>query len=325
MSMIEFDGVTKVYSDGTTAVDDISFEVASGETLTLVGPSGCGKTTTMKMINTLIRVTDGTISVDEVPVDERNTIDLRRTIGYVIQEIGLFDHMTVSENIGIVPDLLGWDDDRIDDRVVELLELIELPGEAKDQYPSELSGGQRQRVGVARALAANPQVMLMDEPFGALDPLTRENLQDEFLDIQNNLDVTIVFVTHDIDEALKMGDKVAVMRDGSIVQCDIPKTILSEPTDDFVADFVGEDQQLKHLSTVAVEEVMDDNVPPPDSPTVAPSSTLKDVAKVLLGSDYDALPVIDGGETVGVVTRAHVQAVIGDSGTLAEVEVGNGA
>lgn len=325
MNMIEFDDVTKVYSDGTTAVDGISFEVASGETLTLVGPSGCGKTTTMKMINTLIRTSEGTISVDGVSVNECDTIDLRRSIGYVIQEIGLFDHMTVGENIGLVPDLLGWDDDRIDNRVVELLELIELPPKTKNQYPNELSGGQRQRVGVARALAANPQVMLMDEPFGALDPLTRENLQDEFLDIQDDLNVTIVFVTHDIDEALKMGDKVAVMRDGSIVQCDTPTAILSDPADDFVADFVGEDQMLKHLATVAVEAVMDDDISPHDSPTVTPSSTLKDVAKILLGSDYDVLPVVKDGEPVGSVTRTHVQTVVGDDSTLSGTEVSNSA
>ncbi|MFC6964047.1 ABC transporter ATP-binding protein [Halocatena marina] len=323
--MIEFDDVTKVYSDGTTAVDGISFKVAPGETLTLVGPSGCGKTTTMKMINTLIRTSEGTISVDGVSVNERDTIDLRRSIGYVIQEIGLFDHMTVGKNIGLVPDLLGWDDDRIDNRVVELLELIELPPETKNQYPNELSGGQRQRVGVARALAANPQVMLMDEPFGALDPLTRENLQDEFLDIQDDLNVTIVFVTHDIDEALKMGDTVAVMRDGSIVQCDTPTAILSDPADDFVADFVGEDQKLKHLATVTVEAVMDDDVPPHDSPTVTPSSTLKDVARILLGSDYDVLPVVEDGEPVGSVTRTHVQTIVGDDSTLSGIEVSNSA
>jgi osmoprotectant transport system ATP-binding protein len=312
MSMIEFDDVTKIYGDGTTAVDGVSFEVEAGETLTLVGPSGCGKTTTMKMINALIPVTEGTISVDGVPIGDRDTIDLRRSIGYVIQEIGLFDHMTVGDNIGIVPDLLGWDDDRIDDRVEELLDLIELPPETNDQYPGELSGGQRQRVGVARALAANPQVMLMDEPFGALDPITRESLQDEFLEIQSNLDVTIVFVTHDIDEALKMGDKVAVMREGAIVQCDRPQKILSDPANAFVEDFVGEDQQFKRLSTVTVGEVMEEGDPSRNGgPTVAPTDDLKEVTRVLMGSERDTIPVVDGDETVGTVSRDHVRAVVG--------------
>jgi len=325
MSMIEFENVTKVYDDGTVAVDDLTFEVEMGETLTLVGPSGCGKTTTMKMINTLISATEGTISIDGVPVDERDTIELRRSIGYVIQEIGLFDHMTVGENIGIVPDLLGWDDDRIDDRVAELLRLIELPPETREQYPSELSGGQRQRVGVARALAANPDVLLMDEPFGALDPITRENLQDEFLEIQSDLDVTIVFVTHDIDEALKMGDTVAVMREGSIVQCDTPKTILSHPATEFVTDFVGEDQQLKHLSTVTVADVMDDDATPADAPTVRPTQDLKAVTQVFLGSDYDALPVVEEGDRVGSVTRDHIQEVVGDDSALSNREVAHDA
>ncbi|WP_323674533.1 ABC transporter ATP-binding protein [Halorubellus sp. PRR65] len=325
MSMITFDNVRKVYAGGTVAVDGIDVEVNAGETLTLVGPSGCGKTTTMKMINDLIPATEGTISVDGEPIGSRDTIEHRRSIGYVIQEIGLFDHMTVGENIGLVPDLLGWDQDRIDDRVTELLELIELPSSTRDQYPGALSGGQRQRVGVARALAANPQVMLMDEPFGALDPLTRENLQNEFLELQSTLDVTIVFVTHDIDEALKMGDKVAVMRDGEIVQCDTPKTILSDPANDFVADFVGEDQQMKHLSTVTVADVMDDGGASRDAPEVAPTDDLKDVAQAFLGGTHDALPVVRDGEAVGTVTRAHLREVLGNGPSLSEVGVDRGA
>ncbi|WP_089871663.1 ABC transporter ATP-binding protein [Halogranum rubrum] len=308
--MIQFENVTKTYGDGTTAVDGLSFEVKAGETLTLVGPSGCGKTTTMKMINALIPATEGTISIDGVSIDDCDTIELRRSIGYVVQEIGLLDHMTVAENIGIVPDLLGWDDDRIENRVDELLELIELPLESGKQYPSELSGGQRQRVGVARALAANPQVLLMDEPFGALDPITRDSLQDEFLEIQSELDVTIVFVTHDIDEALKMGDKVAVMRNGDIVQCDTPKTILSDPATEFVSNFVGEDQHFKHLSTVSVADVMTEETDPLDAPSVQPTEDLKQVAQIFLGSDQDALPVVQNGTRVGTVTRGQVKVVV---------------
>ncbi|MHB9287138.1 ABC transporter ATP-binding protein [Halobacteriales archaeon Cl-PHB] len=239
-STIEFDDVTKVYDDGTVAIENLSFAVEEGTTTVLVGPSGCGKTTTMKLVNRLEDPTEGTVVFEGEDVQDQDPIDLRRRVGYVIQEIGLFDHMTVGENVATVPELEDWDADRIDDRVDELLELMDLPPEQfRDQYPGELSGGQRQRVGVARALAADPDVLLMDEPFGALDPITRENLQDEFLDIQERIDTTILFVTHSIDEALKMGDKIAIFDVGELVRYDTPANILEDPGSEFVADFIG--------------------------------------------------------------------------------------
>src|SRR6056297_2866180 len=255
--MIEFDNITKVYNDDTVAIEDVSFTVEEGTTTVLVGPSGCGKTTTMKLVNRLEDPTEGTVYFDGTDVLSQDRVQLRRDIGYVIQEIGLFDHMTVGENVATVPELKGWERDRIDDRVDELLSLMDLPPEQyRDQYPGELSGGQRQRVGVARALAADPDVMLMDEPFGALDPITRSSLQDEFLDTQEELDVTILFVTHSVEEALKMGDRIAVFDVGEIVQYDTPQEILANPKNDFVRDFIGQDRELKKLQVTDVRDVM---------------------------------------------------------------------
>jgi osmoprotectant transport system ATP-binding protein len=305
--MIRLENLTKVYDDGTVAVDDVSLEVPRGETATLVGPSGCGKTTTMTMVNRLTEITDGDIVIDGESVQEYDPIELRRNIGYVIQEIGLFDHMTVTENISIVPDLRGWDDDRKEERVEELLDLIRLPASVKDRYPESLSGGQRQRVGVARALAAKPDIMLMDEPFGALDPITREELQDEFLEIQAGLDVTILFVTHDINEALKMGDKVAVLRDGELVQYDASADLLRNPKNEFVESFIGEDRLLKQLAVVTVREVMEPASGNLDAsgPTVHPDDSLKRALQQLLqfGSP---LPVVEAGSVVGQVSEADI-------------------
>lgn len=255
--ILEFDEVTKIYDDGTVAIEDISFEVEQGTTTVLVGPSGCGKTTTLELVNRLIEVTNGTIRFQGEDIRDIDAVQYRRNLGYVIQEIGLFDHMTVSENVGIVPKLKGWDKERIDDRIDELLNLMDLPAETyRDQHPNELSGGQRQRVGVARALAADPNLLLMDEPFGALDPITRDNLQDEFLEIQAEIDKTILFVTHDINEALKMGDKIAIYNHGAIVQYDTPKEILSNPKNEFVEEFIGSDRIMKKLKVITAEEVM---------------------------------------------------------------------
>jgi osmoprotectant transport system ATP-binding protein len=311
--MIRLENVSKMYGDGTQAVEKVSFEVPRGDVATLVGPSGCGKTTTMKMINTLIEPTEGTIYVDGTPTDELDPIELRRNVGYVIQEIGLFSHMTVEENVGVVPDIVGWDDDRIDSRVTELLELIQLPPEVREKYPSELSGGQRQRVGVARALAAEPDIVLMDEPFGALDPLTREELQDEFLRIQNDLDVTIAFVTHDIDEAVKMGDRVAVMNDGELVQYDRPRKLLAQPENEFVESFVGEDRLLKQLQTVSVREAMNER---PDAAektprTVTPDDSLKTAIQRLFASNRTTLSVMANGEIVGELSEDDVRGAAG--------------
>ncbi|WP_235892587.1 ABC transporter ATP-binding protein [Mycolicibacterium hodleri] len=255
---ILLDGVTKKYGgQSVAAVDDVTLEIPAGEIVMLVGPSGCGKTTTMKMINRLIEPTSGRIFIGEDDVTHRNADELRRHIGYVIQGAGLFPHLTVGDNIAIVPRLLKWDKKRTSARIDELLELVNLePGKYRDRYPRELSGGQQQRVGVARALAADPPVLLMDEPFGAVDPITRQRLQDELLRLQEELRKTIVFVTHDFDEAVKLGDKIAILQQGSrIVQYDTPEEILANPADDFVRGFVGHGAALKQLTLTRVRDV----------------------------------------------------------------------
>ncbi|TLQ44483.1 ABC transporter ATP-binding protein [Streptomyces marianii] len=253
--MIRFEHVTKRYGDGTTAVDDLSFEVAAGELVTLVGPSGCGKTTTMKMVNRLIEPTEGRISLDGEDISAVDPVQLRRRIGYVIQQVGLFPHKTVLENTATVPHLLGWKRTRGRERAAELLDLVGLdPRVYGDRYPEQLSGGQRQRVGVARALAADPPVLLMDEPFGAVDPVVRERLQSEFLKLQAAVRKTVLFVTHDIEEAVRLGDRIAVYGQGRIEQFDAPAAVLGAPATPYVADFVGADRGLKRLSVTPVEE-----------------------------------------------------------------------
>ena len=255
---ILLDGVTKRYdAQSQAAVDDITMEIPAGEIVMLVGPSGCGKTTTMKMINRLIEPTSGRILIGDDDVTKRDPDQLRRHIGYVIQGAGLFPHLTVGDNIAIVPRLLKWDKKRTASRIDELLDLVSLdPGQYRDRYPRELSGGQQQRIGVARALAADPPVLLMDEPFGAVDPITRQRLQDELLRLQEELRKTIVFVTHDFDEAVKLGDRIAILQTGSkIVQYDSPERILAEPADDFVRGFVGAGAALKQLTLTRVRDV----------------------------------------------------------------------
>ena len=260
--MIEFKNVVKQYPNGFRAVDNLNLMVHEGEICVLIGPSGCGKTTSMRMINRLISISSGEILIDGQPNTELPVEELRRQIGYAIQQIGLLPHMTIYDNIAIVPRLLKWDEDRIRPRVDELLELVGLdPDISRDKFPRQLSGGQQQRVGVARALGADPPIMLMDEPFGAVDPITREVLQAEFLQIQERVGKTIIFVTHDIDEAIKMGDRIAIMRDGHLVQYDTPDTILAHPTNRFVRDFVGTDRTLKRLGLVRIRNLMD-NEPP---------------------------------------------------------------
>ncbi len=246
--MIRFHGVTKTFADGTTAVDDLTLTAPTGEITVLVGPSGCGKTTSLRMVNRMIEPTEGTISLDDRDTASLKPAELRRGMGYVIQHAGLFPHRTVLDNVGTVPRLLGWKKERIRSRGMELLETVGLSVELADRYPSQLSGGQQQRVGVARALAADPPVMLMDEPFSAVDPVVREQLQDEFLRLQDELGKTIVFVTHDIDEAIKLGDQVAVFRvGGHLAQVADPAYLLAHPADDFVADFVGKDRGYRSL------------------------------------------------------------------------------
>ncbi|CAN5856160.1 betaine/proline/choline family ABC transporter ATP-binding protein [soil metagenome] len=256
-SMIRLEQLTKRFpGQEQPAVHDLDLEIPEGEIVVFVGPSGCGKTTTMKMINRIIEPTSGKTFLEGEDVTQTDPDKLRRRIGYVIQQIGLFPHMTIYENVAAVPNLLKWDDAKTSTRVDELLDVVGLdPGAYRDRYPKELSGGQRQRVGVARALAADPPVMLMDEPFGAIDPITRDRLQNEFLRLQEEIRKTIVFVTHDIDEAIKMGDRIAIMGEQSrIAQFDTPEAILSAPADDFVADFIGSRASLKRLSLARVRD-----------------------------------------------------------------------
>ena len=266
--MIKFENVTKIYPGmSSPAVDNLSFTVPTGEICTIVGPSGCGKTTAMKLVNRLIDATDGAIHVlderDEMSnVLEMDPIQLRRSIGYIIQQIGLFPHRTILENIGTVPQLLDWDEARIRNRAEELVTMMNMPVDFLERYPHELSGGQRQRIGVARGMATDPPVMLMDEPFGAVDPINRKILQNEFLRLQQEIKKTILFVTHDIDEAIKMGDKICILNVGGLLeQYDSPANILAYPANEFVEDFVGADRALKRLNLVRVEEVMNSRPP----------------------------------------------------------------
>ena len=304
--------VTKEYA-GTDepAVDSINLEIDAGEFVVLVGPSGCGKTTTMRMINRLVEPTSGKITIGDDDVMQLNVEDLRRGIGYVIQQGGLFPHMTIAQNVALVPKLLKWKDDRVKARVEEMLDLVGLdPGSYLERFPRQLSGGQQQRVGVARALAADPPIMLMDEPFGAVDPITRVRLQDEFLSLQRELGKTIVFVTHDFDEALKMGDRIVVLRQGShIAQFDRPEIILAAPADDFVAGFVGRGASLKRLSlqSLARYEMDEAETTGNGIPTVSVTGTMHDALDVMLGTGQDRVNVFgEDDRPVGSVTLAGI-------------------
>jgi len=256
-SAVRYENATKRYGDSAeAAVERLNLEVPAGEVCVLVGPSGCGKTTAMRLVNRTVELSEGDVLIGGESVRKRDPARLRREIGYVIQQVGLFPHRTVAENIGAVPQLLGWKKDRIRARTVELLELIGLDPELGERYPAQLSGGQQQRVGVARALAADPLVMLMDEPFGAIDPISRERLQNEFLRLQAEIRKTVLFVTHDIDEAIKMGDRIAVMRKGGhVAQYATPAELLMAPADEFVEDFVGADRALKRLALMRVSDI----------------------------------------------------------------------
>ncbi|QPC81268.1 betaine/proline/choline family ABC transporter ATP-binding protein [Phototrophicus methaneseepsis] len=291
--MIEFKNVVKQYPNGFRAVDDLNLLVPEGEICVLIGPSGCGKTTSMRMINRLISITSGEILIDGQPNTELPAEELRRQIGYAIQQIGLLPHMTIADNIALVPRLLHWDENRIRRRVDELLELVGLdPDISRDKYPRQLSGGQQQRVGVARALGADPPIMLMDEPFGAVDPITREVLQAEFLQIQERVGKTIIFVTHDIDEAIKMGDRIAIMRDGHLVQYDTPDTILAHPINRFVRDFVGTDRTLKRLGLIRIKNLMDTS-----RRTVTLDASIEDAARIFRESEQNCIFIVDKGDS----------------------------
>lgn len=297
------DVVKRFPNSQSLAVDHLSLEIEEGETAVLVGPSGCGKTTTMKMINRLVEPTSGQIYVDGRDVMEQDPVQLRRGIGYVIQTIGLMPHRTIAQNIATVPELLGWEDGRVKSRVTELAGMLELSKELLSRYPSELSGGQRQRVGVARALAADPPVMLMDEPFGAVDPIVRARLQDQFLDIQDRLKKTIVFVTHDVDEAIKMADRVAILNVGGILeQYDSPKEILRNPANDFVREFLGSERGLKRLALIKVSEIEVD-----EGPVVSPDEPVQKAFEVMESAASTWISVVRDGELLGWVDREALE------------------
>jgi osmoprotectant transport system ATP-binding protein len=298
-----FDGATKVYGDGTHAVDNLSLTVPAGEICALVGPSGGGKTTALKLVNRLIELTSGDIRIDGRGITTLDATELRRGIGYVIQQVGLFPHLTVEANIGTVPRLFGRSREWTRARSRELLELVGLDPSYAKRYPAQLSGGERQRVGLARALAADPPLMLMDEPFGAIDPIVRARLQDEFLRLQREVRKTVVFVTHDIDEAIKVGDRIAILRSGGrLVQYDTPETILTRPADEFVADFVGSDRALKALALHTLAEL--ELGPATDGVRVSRTTTLRDALSLLIGERAHLLAVTDdGGSVIGSVTK----------------------
>jgi osmoprotectant transport system ATP-binding protein len=302
--------LTKIYpGQPRPAVDRLTLDVEAGRTCVLVGPSGCGKTTTMKMVNRLIEPTSGTIEVDGRDASRMDPVRLRRSIGYVIQQIGLFPHMTIAANIATVPRLLGWPPTRIASRVDEMLTLVGLdPGSHRERYPRELSGGERQRVGVARALAGDPPVMLMDEPFGAVDPITRTHLQNEFLKILRTLRKTILFVTHDVDEAIKVGDRIAILRQGGrLAQYDTPQRILEQPVDDFVADFVGRDRALKALALRKLGDLELARASGDGLPRLSAETSLRDALALLVAEHGNAVVVVgDDGSSLGVATREDI-------------------
>ncbi|MEI5520290.1 ATP-binding cassette domain-containing protein [Streptomyces brasiliscabiei] len=325
--MIRFDAVRKSYPNGTTAVDNLSLELAEGGITVLVGPSGCGKTTTLRMINRMVEPTSGTVSLRGRDIRDVNAPELRRGIGYVIQHAGLFPHRTILDNIATVPLLLGWGKKKARTRAAELLELVGLPAEMAKRYPNQLSGGQQQRVGVARALGADPPVLLMDEPFSAVDPIVRAELQDEFIRLQKELHKTIVFVTHDIDEAIKLGDNIAVFRTGGrLAQFDTPERLLAAPADDFVADFVGHDRGIRRLSFVdAAELPLRDGPVLPATAAVAearaadaPWVLVVDGARRPLGWAATAALPDDGTlEDAPLTPLGHTFSLVGDSARAA--------
>jgi osmoprotectant transport system ATP-binding protein len=272
--LIKFDGVTKRYPDGTVAVDDLSLEIPSGQITVLVGPSGCGKTTSLRMINRMIEPTGGTITIDGEDIRAKDPSDLRRGIGYVIQHAGLFPHRTIIDNIATVPYLLGWDKKKARATAMELMERVGLDTKMAKRYPFQLSGGQQQRVGVARALAADPPVMLMDEPFSAVDPIVRKSLQDEFLRLQTELQKTIAFVTHDIDEAVKLGHRIAVFQVGGVLaQYATPAELLADPAEGFVTEFLGGEKGLRRLRFNRELDTEPQSETPSETPDETPDET----------------------------------------------------
>ncbi|NRG33091.1 ABC transporter ATP-binding protein [Niallia circulans] len=303
--MIEFKNVTKQFDGGTTVVKSLDFHIKKGEFFVIIGPSGSGKTTTLKMINRLTDITDGTIWIDQKRISEYDIHELRWNIGYVLQQIALFPHMTIGENIAIVPELKSWNQEKTNERIDELLTMVGLePSIYKNRKPSELSGGQQQRVGVIRALAADPEIIIMDEPFSALDPITREKLQDDILELQQKIKKTIVFVTHDIKEALKLGDRICIMKEGEIVQIGTPKEIVNNPVNEFVKDFIGE-KEGNLIESVNIEEIFMNSTERNTNlkliDTVNNEVELVEILRVL--SNQEEVSVKKDGEVIGVLNR----------------------
>lgn len=304
--MIQFENVSKQYRDGTQAVDSINLHIKEGEFFVIIGPSGSGKTTVLKMINRLIPLTSGTIFINGKRISDYDIHELRWDIGYVLQQIALFPHMTIGENIAIVPELKNWEQVKIKKRIDELLEMVGLePDIYRSRKPHELSGGQQQRVGVTRALAANPPIILMDEPFSALDPISREKLQDDLISLQKKIKKTIVFVTHDMKEALKLGDRICVMKDGEVVQIGTPEELLAHPENEFVRQFVGE-EQVPYIEGFSLHDILLPISETEESLAVLPASASLEETLSLLAANNE-LAVEEDGEIIGLVNR---QAVI---------------
>ena len=316
--MIKLENLTKQFSQkhGQTfkAVDNVNLNVPEGEMCVLLGPSGCGKTTTLKMINRLITPSSGTILINGEDTSGMDTVTLRRNIGYVIQQIGLFPNMTIEENITVVPRMLGWDKARCKTRAEELMDMVAMdPHKFLNRYPREMSGGQQQRIGVIRALAADPPVLLMDEPFGAVDPINREVIQNQFLEMQRKLKKTVMLVSHDIDEALKLGDRIAVFRQGKIVQCASPDELLAKPANEFVGSFVGQDRTLKRLLLVSAGDVTDQQ----PTITVRGSTPLPEAFSTMDDNDIRAITVVDEhGKPLGFVKRREARNASGTCGDV---------
>jgi osmoprotectant transport system ATP-binding protein len=301
--MLEFKNITKVFKN-KTIIRSINFTVGKGEFVVLIGPSGCGKTTTLKMINKLIPATSGNIYLDGKDILKEDVITLRRNMGYVIQQTGLFPHMTVGENIGLIPRLEKWDESKILQRTVDLLKMIGMnPEQYIDRYPCELSGGQQQRIGVARAFATNPDIILMDEPFSALDPITRNQLQDELFNLQQELKKTIVFVTHDMDEALKLADRICIMKDGDIIQFDTPENILKKPADQFVEEFIGKNRIWQQPEFIKAEDIM---ISEPVKTTG--SRTVVQALEIMKTNKVDSLLIVDKENRLkGILTLKDIR------------------
>jgi osmoprotectant transport system ATP-binding protein len=319
MEKIVFNKVTKSYNNGQIAVDDLSLSVQEGETLVLIGTSGCGKTTTLKMINRLIETSKGEIFIDGENILDENPIELRRKIGYVIQSIGLFPHMTTGKNIGVIPELMKWPKEKIATRIDELLSMVGLEPEIyRDRFPAELSGGQQQRIGFARALAADPPIILMDEPFGALDPITREQIQNEFLSLLHRIKKTIVFVTHDIFEAVRIADRIALMDRGKILQMGMSKEIIEKPANQFVVDFLGNHHFHLGLLLIKAKEIMKEidelklgQFITEKLPSLASEDTILDALNIFKQHDVSEIPVLGYDRKIcGIVTRDDIRKKI---------------